>query len=88
MTGTEKQIAWAQDIINKAYSALDQMAWMIENTRSALHYTMEDVKAIRGQLETLFADPRLTASMIIDARGRFSPTSIETAVIGYHNTTK
>lgn len=88
MKGTEKQIAWAQDIINNAYTTLDRLAWNCENVHSMINYTMEDVKAIRSQLETLFADPRLTAAMIIDARGRFSPTSIESAVIDHHNATK
>lgn len=87
MTGTEKQIKWAQDIINSAYAALDSMERMT-GMLTTLSYTADDVQAVRSELEKLFADPRLTSSMVIDIRGRFSRQQIESHVIDHHNMTK
>jgi len=86
MKGTEKQIKWAQDIINTAYADLSSMESMTKMV--SLNYTAEDVKVIRDQLDVLFADPRLTASMVIDIRGRISRQQLEAQAIAHHNLTK
>ena len=83
MKGTEKQIKWAQDIMRGAFAALADMEQAAQDT--TVNYQAEDVKAIRGELETLFADPRVTASMIIDIRGRVSRQQLEAQAINRRN---
>lgn len=87
MTGSTKQITWAQDIINTAYIDLDNMERMTQMF-TTLNYDASDVKAVREELVALFADPRLTAAMVIDNRGRFCRMNLESQAIAHHRMTK
>ena len=86
MTGSEKQIKWANDIINEIYANLNDMEQMTQITK--VNYSVDVVKAMRAEIEQLFADPRVTASMIIDVRGRFSRQQLESQAIDRTNLTK
>lgn len=75
MTGTEKQIKWAEDIKASAIEAFDIME---SNTQRPYfnEYSLEAVKAIRA-----FAEPQILAmedaAMIIRNRARLTQEAFE-----------
>jgi len=76
MKGTEKQIAWAEDIRRGAYNVLD---WIEDrhahdrfyNTTDMMYVSPEAVKALRAEFDAVFATID-SAAVIIDRREIFS----------------
>lgn len=91
MTGTAKQIAWAEDIIKSANRALD---CMIRNAERAekdndkmfdrhgreIVFDRNDVETLRAMLNTHWND----AKLIIDNRNRFQQHYFEAAASELH----
>lgn len=91
MKGTEKQIKWAQDIIDGAYTALDLMDKnfdRLESEHSGLglitcQYDHKDVQAVRewlkGQLDSIDS-----AADIISVRSKLSMNTLENLAQNHH----
>ena len=79
MKGSEKQVAWAKDIIEGAYRTLDCMDRNVaRNTDGILGlvYDSKDVEAVRAWLHSQL-DNVEDASAIIGIRNRLDQTSLE-----------
>lgn len=90
LKGSEKQIAWAQDIINAAYSKIDNelKTWkrIIDAAKSDEEAHVEGKSGIECRFE-VFTEMRKmldealaltdSAALIIDKRDFFSPSKIE-----------
>ena len=79
MKGTEKQIKWAEDIINKLNDMLDKMMEHYNRLEadggagfglSTLEYTDKEILKIKADCNKAFE--QMDASQIIDGRRRFS----------------
>jgi hypothetical protein len=86
MTGTEKQIKWAEDIKASAIEAFDIM----ENNAQRPYfneYSLEAVKAIRA-----FVEPQILAmedaAVIIKSRARLTQRAFEERARMYDHTNK
>lgn len=86
MTGSEKQIRWAQDIIDTAY---ESVACMERNIRRndefglpALPYGIESLTALHEWLDREIGAIE-SASTIINVRGRLDYKALEAMAINY-----
>jgi hypothetical protein len=76
MTGSEKQIKWAQDIIDSRIGGCDRMIanWaemVAKYPNGSLAIDTECLKIIKAAYEKIFADARFqTASAVIDAQNK------------------
>ena len=88
MKGTEKQIKWAQDIIDGAYAALDCMIRNYDRLAQVdksmalqtLKYDKEAVEETRKAVDAMFAQIE-NAADIIDKRRFFTQASLEAAAV-------
>lgn len=93
MKGTEKQIKWANDIIDTARAQLDLLDKAThrqildkgqEETDAINGFTASDVAAVRADFEAFLLRPELTASWMIDRRTMFSGEAMIQRVRAYH----
>lgn len=87
MKGTEKQVKWAQDIINNVEGYCNQIildAEMYESTKDATICRPIKV-AVAQQLKGMVMDglSKMDAAEIIDNRGRFSYQSLTRMAIQF-----
>ena len=88
MNGTEKQIKWAEDIKKNVLSYLDQTEEQANKsywTAESFGYTVEDVKAVRADIEKFFSNAE-TAKQIIDKRDFLTARKLESLCVMHHNT--
>lgn len=94
MTGTAKQIAWAEDIIKSANRALDCMIRnaeraekdndkMFDRNGREIVFDREDVETLRTMLNAQFESWN-DAKLIIDNRNRFQQHYFEAAAAEIH----
>ena len=89
MNGTEKQIKWAEDIKNNVLNYLDQTETQANEsywTAESFGYTLEDVKAVRADIEKFFGTVK-DAKQIIDRRDYLTARRLESLCVMHHNTT-
>ena len=92
MTGSEKQIKWAEDIIANAYKAIEAMKAEYDRLTgcvneefayNTLKYNKADVDVVKSQLDTLI--PQITdAGMLIEKRNAFTHDSLKKIAIRNH----
>ena len=88
MNGTEKQIKWAEDIKKNVLNYLDQTEAQASEsywTAESFGYTVEDVKAVRADIEKFFSNAE-TAKQIIDKRDFLTARRLESLCVMHHNT--
>lgn len=83
MNGSEKQVAWANDIIRKARETVSAgKAWWMENynKQPQAEFYLEWAKMwkrVGRELETFIAHPKMQdAKVVIDNRDRISPDAL------------
>lgn len=92
MKGTEKQIAWAKDIKDAAYMALDNMENNYKRFETVeknlglqtLGFTAEDVKAVR-EVVTAQMEGIEDAAVIINFRNNLTQKNFEQMAEMHHN---
>jgi len=80
MKGTEKQIKWAEDIINDAYNTIDaNIARMEKESKEFFHFNIQAYKECRKKLEETL-ETCDDAAVIIKCRNQFDPRRINEMV--------
>lgn len=83
LTGSDKQISWAEDIRNNAFGTLRNLD---RNPDKDVKYTRTDLLEMKKSLISIFSDERAkNAGTIINLRGNFSDQHIRAAVISIHH---
>ena len=76
--GSEKQIKWAQDIMDGAFGQLESMDRNADNEFLRVNYTHEDVAEVRKYVQDMFSQPQMQdAHFVIDKRNMFHWTELE-----------
>lgn len=76
MTGSAKQIAWAEDIKNGALAQCDRVIKQFEENYHPIHQmTIDTAKEIKAQLEAIFAQID-DAKWYIDNRSSFTSHAV------------
>lgn len=74
--GSEKQIKWAQDIMDGAFGQLESMDRNADNEFLGVNYTHEDVAEVRKYVQDVFSQMQ-DAHMVIDKRNMFHWSALE-----------
>ena len=86
MKGTEKQIKWAQDIIEAAYESVNCMARNIERNDKyglpELPYNTESLTVLKAWLDREIGAID-NAAVIINVRGKLTYDALNTMAINY-----
>lgn len=76
--GSEKQIEWAENIMNSAFRQLEHMDHDVDNEFSRAEYTHESIAEVRKYLQDIFSQPQMQdAHLVIDKRNAFHWSALE-----------
>lgn len=88
LTGSEKQVTWAEDIRGNAFATLRNLepeAGKIPGGFDRVRYDRRDLLEVKKSLVSVFSDEKAKkASAIIDLRGRLSAQRLTALAIDVH----